>query len=276
MKDDYVTYLCDGCTEEESSTRSSSLRQRRLAKEHRQNGIVNKWSTQYSILVALSFLFVYRQQVVLSSSQVKKQQTEGVSFVMPSRSNMQYLEVVNMPDVSPKVADRQLEEKEESIEVSSFVIPERSDVRYPEHDNMTATEKVASEYVALYKSDFDPLANCSVTSQVRIIQKRSQWIIQSIDANGNDKTVGGDEFYVTYRDSKRPQDGEDTAVALIKDLENGSYALDFVTTPMDPDPADLTGMGNLTVHFEYTCSIGRAHQPMKARIGGCVMFEMEW
>jgi hypothetical protein len=284
MKDDYVIYLCDGCTEEEYSTHSPSLRERRLAREHRQkNGIVNtcsKWSTQYAILVALSFLFVYRQEALLSSVssftgassevQEQKEQTEVVSFVMPSRSNMRYLEAVNIPEVSPKKeADRQ----DEHVDVVSFVMPERSDMRYPEYDNMTATEKVVSEYIALYKSDFDPLANCSVTSQVRIIQKSPQWILQSIDANGNDKTKGGDEFYVIYTDDNRPQYGNHTAVALIKDLENGSYALDFVSTPMDPEPTGLTGMGKLTVHYEYTCGIGHAHQPMKAgwKFGGATL-----
>jgi hypothetical protein len=237
------------------------------------------------MLTALAFFFVYRQKVVLSSissltnfsseGETKKEQAqgEGVSFVMPSRSNRQYFEAVNMPEVSPKVADRQLEKNEEHVEVVSFVMPERSDMRYSEHDNMTAAEKVASEYVVRDKSDYDPLANCSVTSQVRIIQKSPQWILQSVDANGNDKTVGGDEFYVTYRDNNRPQNGNHTAVALIEDLVNGSYALDFVTTPMDPVPVNLTGVGNLTVHFEYTCNIGRAHQPTKAdwKFGGATL-----
>jgi hypothetical protein len=39
-------------------------------------------------------------------------------------------------------------------------------MRYPEYDNMAADEKVASEYVVRNISDYDPLANCSVTSQV--------------------------------------------------------------------------------------------------------------
>jgi hypothetical protein len=189
---------------------------------------------QYSMLPALAFFFVYCQKLVL---------------------------------------DMQLEKNEEHVEEVSFVMPERSGMRYSEHDNMTAAEKVASEYVVRDKSDYDPLANCSVTSQVRIIQKSPQWILQSVDANGNDKTVGGDEFYVTYRDNNRPQNGNHTAVALIEDLVNGSYALDFVTTPMDPVPVNLTGVGNLTVHFEYTCNIGRAHQPTKAdwKLGGATL-----
>jgi hypothetical protein len=237
MEDDDVISLCGRSSEEDTSTCSSSLCERRLAKDPRHIrmfGFLSKWSVRRysnSMLVALVFFFAYRQI--------------AVGFSIPSFTDGVSLRVV---------------EKEE---INSFLIPELSGMRYPEHGNMTAAEKVASEYVVRDKSDYDPLANCSVTSQARIIRKSPQWILQSVDANGNDKTVGGDEFYVTYRDNKRPRNGEDTAVALIQDLADGSYALDFVTTPMDPVAGNLTGTGNLTVHFEYTCHIGRAHQPMK-------------
>jgi hypothetical protein len=188
--------------------------------------------------VALAFFFVYSQKRVLSSTS---------SFVGAG-----------------------VVEKEK---IRSFLMPERRDMRYPEFSNMTAAEKVASDYVVRDKSDYDPLANCSVTSQARIIQKSPHWILQSVDADGKDKTVGGDEFYVTYTDNQRPQHGKPTAAALISDLENGSYALDFVTTPMDPDSRKLTGVGTLTVHFEYTCNIGRAQQPTKAdwKFGGATL-----
>jgi hypothetical protein len=153
---------------------------------------------------------------------------------------------------------------EEQGVLGSFLMPERSNMRYPEYGNMTAAEKVASEYVVRNITDYDPLASCSVTSQVRILQKSShQWIMQSIDVNGNNKTVGGDEFYVTYTDNNPPQKGKHTAAALIQDLGNGLYALTFKTTPMDPHPRNLTGVGTLTVRFLYSCNIGRAHQPMK-------------
>jgi hypothetical protein len=210
------------------------------------SGIVivsSKWSTgrgmQYSLLVALAFFFIYCQNAVLSS---KSSFTQATLLV----------------------------EKEE---IKSFLMPERSGMRYPKFGNMTAAEKVASDYVVRDKSDYDPLANCSVTSQARIIQKSPHWILQSVDANGNDKAVGGDEFYVSYTDNRRPKNGKHTAAALITDLENGSYALDFVTTPMDPVSGNITGLGTLTVQFEYTCNIGRAHQPMKAdwKFGGATL-----
>jgi hypothetical protein len=129
---------------------------------------------------------------------------------------------------------------------------------------MTVAEKVASEYVVRnITADYDPLANCSVTSQVRIIQKSSQRILQSIDVNGNNKTVGGDEFYVTFTDNNPARKGNHTAAALIQDLENGLYALNFKTTPMDPHPGNLTGVGTLSVRFLYSCNIGLANRPVK-------------
>jgi hypothetical protein len=113
---------------------------------------------------------------------------------------------------------------------------------------LTVAEIAASQYTVETTSDYpyDPLANCSVTTKVRIIQKSPHWILQSIDDNGNDKTVGGDEFYVTYADNNPPRKGEHSAAALIKDLEDGSYELDFVKTPMAPISGNLTGAGTLT------------------------------
>jgi hypothetical protein len=185
------------------------------------------------------------------------------SFLMPQRSNMRYPEYDNTSVAEEKVVEIQLHGNEDQGVLDSFVMPERSNIRYPEYDNMTAAEKVASEYVVRNITDYDPLANCSVTSQVRILQESSQWIIQSIDANGNNKTVGGDEFYVTYTDNDSPQKGKHTAAALIQDLENGLYALTFKATPMNPNPGNLTGVGTLTVHFLYSCNIGLSHQPVK-------------
>jgi hypothetical protein len=223
-------------SEESNAARSPrpSLHSPRFAKESRHHsGIVMRY---YMLVVAFACVFIYRESVIVNSFTFSPWET-------------------------PQVIRRQLQEQAEFI---PFVMPERSGMKYSEFNNMTAAEKVASVYTVQKKTDYDPLANCSVTSQVRIIQRSPQWIMQSIDANGNDKTMGGDEFYVTYTDNKPPQKGEHTAAALIQDLENGSYALDFKTTPMEPNPENLTGVGTLTVHFEYSCNIGRAHPPMKA------------
>jgi hypothetical protein len=120
----------------------------------------------------------------------------------------------------------------------------------------------------------NPLHNCAITTQVRILRQDSQWLMQSIDAQGNDKGVGGDEFYVTYSDNNEHNgngygsETRATAVALITDSQNGTYLLDFVTTPMNPKPSNLTGAGILTVYFQYSCGIGRMYQPLKDSWGG--------
>lgn len=122
-------------------------------------------------------------------------------------------------------------------------------------------------------SEYDPLASCSVTSQVRVVQKDPLWILESIDAEGNRKTVGGDEFYVTYRDDSVTKADDFTTAAFVNDLRDGTYSLDFVATPMNPIPTNLTGCGTLTVHFQYSCGIGIAHQPVKDKwtMGGATL-----
>jgi hypothetical protein len=129
-----------------------------------------------------------------------------------------------------------------------------------------------------------PLDHCNATSQVKILALESdetnEWELQSVDAWGDDKIEGGDEFYITFTDyshdavefyihdtvanrtTRRP-----TAVALPADTGDGSYRLEFVTTPAIGVGGSFTqfpqtdiidsGMGFLTVHFVYTCGIGR-------------------
>lgn len=101
---------------------------------------------------------------------------------------------------------------------------------------------------------------CRVTSQVRVVATSPKWIVQTFDLNGERKYMGGDELYVTYTDSSANGivgKGEfPTAVAKMKDLEDGTYELDFVTTPMDPHPEGLGGSGSLRIYFQYSCGIG--------------------
>jgi len=127
--------------------------------------------------------------------------------------------------------------------------------------------------------------HCSATSQVRLVISSSskRWIIQTIDLDGADKIVGGDEFYITYHhnDTTAPKRSKEhpTAVAKIKDLGDGTYDLDFIASPMatvnmeeipskllnliNGDKNEVTMGGNLTVHFVYTCGIGQITPPTK-------------
>jgi hypothetical protein len=137
----------------------------------------------------------------------------------------------------------------------------------PNNTDATAERKVMEQLVNItaLEEHNNPLHNCAITTQVRIFRLNSQWLMQSIDAQGNDKGVGGDEFYITYTDNVEHNSDETraTAVALIADRQDGTYLLDFVTTPMNPKPGNLTGAGILTVYFQYSCGIGRMYQPLK-------------
>jgi hypothetical protein len=103
------------------------------------------------------------------------------------------------------------------------------------------------------------LTNCSATSQVRIQQySDASWTLVSLDTEGRNKTMGGDEYYVTYTDASSKIV---TLAAFDHDNGDGTYTLDFSTTPLNP--VNITGRGRLTVHLQYTCGIGAIPQPLK-------------
>jgi hypothetical protein len=137
--------------------------------------------------------------------------------------------------------------------------------------------------------EISPLAICSATSQVSILQYADgSWKLVSRDRMGNVKTVGGDEYYVTYTDVSS-QSGKATLVAINHDNGDGTYDLNFSTTPMNsvgrpnttakiseyayygpvvhPRNTNILGCGygygNVTVHLEYTCGVGAMGQPLK-------------
>jgi hypothetical protein len=138
----------------------------------------------------------------------------------------------------------------------------------PNDTDATAERRVLKQLVSVQTlGENNPLRKCAITTQIRILRQNSQWFLQSIDAQGKDKRVGGDEFYITYKDNFEGNSNSTktkaTAVALITDRQDGTYLLDFVTTPMNPKPGNLTGAGILTVNFQYSCGIGRMYQPLK-------------
>lgn len=137
-----------------------------------------------------------------------------------------------------------------------------------------------------YKEIF---SSCSATCQVQLIPKCPYWELQTFDEHGAPKTVGGDEFYVTYTDSSifrfdhddppfestrslvnessskfKPNPGNFTAAAWIMDLQNGRYRLDFQCGPFSSCLLGKT-TGILTVYFQYTCGIGRMGPPTKGQ-----------
>jgi hypothetical protein len=108
-------------------------------------------------------------------------------------------------------------------------------------------------------STFHPLSNCSATCQVKVVATNEQfWTLYTYDCRGDRKTIGGDEFYVTYHDGTQYA----TAAAIIRDNHDGSYVLSFVTPPLPPSGSPSAGR-ELHVYFWYTCGIGFMPEPLK-------------
>lgn len=55
-----------------------------------------------------------------------------------------------------------------------------------------------------------------------------------------------------------------TAVAIVTDHRDGTYALKFKTTPFHRHPSNLSGIGLLTINLQFTCGIGSMPYPSKA------------
>lgn len=194
----------------------------------------------------------------------------------------------------------------ENHEIIQLFIPENPD-QLPTQRIMDAMEPMNFENGGTDNTFVQNI--CRATSQVKIsipVNQNSnsihdaernsttmRWKMQTLDLNGTEKTVGGDEFYITYHDESYhyndqtvPQNSADhpLAVAHIHDLEDGSYEIDFVLSPMamvmninmvmtnnNTLKERLMG-GNLTVYLVHTCGIGQMAPPTKNfwRNGGFV------
>lgn len=191
-------------------------------------------------------------------------------------------------------------------EILSLLIPPKPDfIPNQNVHKAIATSNGTTTTPLIYKGK-----SCNITSQVRlhVVNKRNnaantsivqQWTLETMDEHGNTKHVGGDEFYVTYhhnsflyRDDTVPESSPDhpTATATVKDMGDGTYHLQFVSSPMatanhflDKEKresharliADLVANGNkvdtggerkggeLKIHFVYSCGIGQMPPPTK-------------
>lgn len=136
-------------------------------------------------------------------------------------------------------------------------------------------------------ASYSPLTACCPTSQIRISsiihvgdnredfnsnsisnKQSSAWIVEALDEDGNRKTVGGDEFYITFLHSNAPlPPSGPTAIAIPIDYGDGTYLLDFVEPSLGGGAKfpihDMSNNGTLRVDFVYTCSIGRMTRPSK-------------
>lgn len=116
---------------------------------------------------------------------------------------------------------------------------------------------------------------CEITSQIVItrrdlmgaepaVDSKKWWMLSTFDQHGSRKTIGGDEIYVTYT-----ANGQEvpTAIALVTDLRNGDYQLEFVSSPILPASTILSNLtettGVLSVVLEHSCHIGYLAPPNK-------------
>lgn len=112
----------------------------------------------------------------------------------------------------------------------------------------------------------------SITCQVEIQCESGAWNLFCRDSRGERKSSGGDEFYIRYEEFEQDESGEKAlrlqAVAFISDRGDGSYGLDFFTTPSNPEiPSSKTTytIRILTFYFEYSNHIGEIPPPQKAK-----------
>ena len=128
--------------------------------------------------------------------------------------------------------------------------------------------------------------NCLPTTQTKIyIESHGNartWILRTYDIDGKEKTRGGDEFYITYHASSEYINP--TAVALVTDKNDGTYVLEFVSTPMPPSAGNRNASvdidkdaNKLTLFLSYTCDIGTIAPPQKKNWtdGGYTMVKYE-
>jgi hypothetical protein len=117
-------------------------------------------------------------------------------------------------------------------------------------------------------------ADLNVTCQVQITSDDCSkgWFLTSLDSRGVPQTSGGDEFYIRYTEEHQDKDDETSpsvlAVAMMEDLGNGTYRLNFCTSPTHPElpplstPESSQG-GTLTIYFEYSNGMGQMPPPSK-------------
>ena len=120
------------------------------------------------------------------------------------------------------------------------------------------------------------LSGCDATSAIRIDTSSNPWILTSLNTEGQIKTYGGDEFYITYSiDGLAPSPD---AVARIVDRNDGTYSLYFLESrsPLRkhgkhgasapfPDSIGTTNeFGVLSVNLISTCATSFLHPPGKA------------
>jgi len=158
-------------------------------------------------------------------------------------------------------------------------------VVFPNDIKLTPTTKYATkrQLIRLPLAEMDPnpqakvnrsvggdtlhfLHGCAATSGVQIDTSSTHWIMASLDLEGNLKTYGGDEFYITYNfDRVANTDQSPDAVARVVDRGDGTYELFFLQSrsPRHTTVTEMVAAGYLTINLLYTCAVSLLDPPEK-------------
>ena len=118
------------------------------------------------------------------------------------------------------------------------------------------------------------LKGCPMTAQLSL-NTTDNWTIQTYDIHGRPKTVGGDEFYISYRDPAIPH--RIVAASNTTDHNDGTYTLHFTMSPLLPRRRQpntthtvptlqdliIPENGVLIIWLEYSCGIGAMDRPQR-------------
>lgn len=170
-----------------------------------------------------------------------------------------------------------------TVVVNKFVMPAVPDSSVAE---ILQDRIVVKKHLTNKVSIMSPLERCSPTSQVRIQQySDDHWMLTSLDSAGRTKAAGGDEYYVTFTANNNASSSSEhkvTLVAFAQDYNDGSYGLHFSTTPLNStiiipsSSSSVSGVGDVTVHLQYTCGIGAMGQPLKDAYNGGAHVGVQW
>jgi hypothetical protein len=253
----------------------------------------NKYLALLVVTIGLACFFVRLQHNLLQNlDQVNKNNsilfyTESSTATYQSFNNakngvkeLPILENIHALSL-PEIKKNKYEPKEESSPRLNLPIriPSEPDPMVMTHLSRAWTEKNGDELEYL---KLDPYlkwvrtgGNCPVTAQLQLNISDKNWTLQSLDGNGIRKTMGGDEYYVTYQDEAHFGQASPTAIAYVCDQKDGLYKLDFVQSPFHSDVATLSGYGLLTIDLQFTCGFGKLEHGTKRlwNTGGTLMIQ---
>lgn len=115
-------------------------------------------------------------------------------------------------------------------------------------------------------------SSCSMTSQIQITRydQDGYWLLTTMGQDGQPKSVGGDELYITFYEEGQPRQNP-LAIANITDINDGTYKVVFSQSPTaacerydtQTNDNNATVLGTLEVILEQTCGIGSLPPPIK-------------